>query len=87
MIPRNYMHIMWSHQAKAVTWVYAIHCESVQSAVAARVAMHTFTVNCIHPNECFCLMAPHMDIGPRVSIRTNAHQYGNNYFVLDFKLQ
>ena len=28
-------HQMWSHKAKAITWVYVINCESVQSAVAA----------------------------------------------------
>ena len=49
---------MWSHRAKAITWVYAIHFES--AAAAAGGTMHTFTVNRIHPNDGFCLVAPQL---------------------------
>ena len=62
---------MRSYQAKkAITWVYAIPCESVQSAVAAGGAMHTFTVNRIHPSDCFRLVTPHMNYGTHKASRT-----------------
>ena len=49
---------MWSHQAKAVTWVYVTRSESAQSADA--LIRHNSAANYVHPSEQFCLVAPQM---------------------------
>ena len=51
---------MWSHQAKAVTWVYVVCSGSVQSASSVHQQIAQFCNKHIHPSDSFCLVAPQM---------------------------